>query len=90
MALPKYNSAEHKRRVRDYTKQIADGNGWCTETICVMPTRYIPPGTPRSGWHVPHTEDGVTYRDGPAHAKCNTADGGRRSHQQREPRRWKL
>lgn len=89
MAHSKYNTAKHKALRVIYGGWIAAGRGWCTEPVCLMPTRAIPPGTPPTQWHVPHAEDGVTYRDGPAHAKCNAADGGRRN---RRPtsRRWVL
>ena len=90
MAAAKYNTAEHKRLRAQYGRQIAAGQGWCVEPVCVMPSRYIAPGTASTDWHVPHNEDGVTYRGGPAHMRCNTADGGRRRHVKRESNRWVL
>jgi hypothetical protein len=88
MAKAKYNTALHKQLEVEYAKQIAQGQGWCTEPICLAATRFIPPGTPRADWHVPHNPDGVTYRGGPAHARCNTSEGGRRRHH--TPTRWEL
>ena len=85
MADPRYNTAEHKRLRARYRKAIEAGQGWCAETICLMLSRWIPPG---SDWHLAHHDDGVNYK-GPAHARCNTADGGRRRHQARVTR-WIL
>lgn len=89
MGHRKYNSAKHKALRVIYGARIQAGNGWCTEPVCLMPSRAIPPDTPSTEWHVPHNEDGVTYRDGPAHARCNTADGGRRNRRPRT-RLWIL
>lgn len=93
MADPRYNTAEHKRRTKVYADAIKAGEGWCVEPVCMIEreggSRFIAPTTPRAGWHVPHNEDGLTYRDGPAHARCNTADGGRRRHND-ERTRWIL
>lgn len=90
MAAAKYNTAEHKHLRAEYGKQIAAGYGWCVEPICLMPSRVIPPDTPSTEWHVPHNEDGVTYRGGPAHRACNAADGGRRRHEGTKPPHWVL
>jgi hypothetical protein len=82
VALPKYTTRTHKLLRKQYAVTIRAGQGWCAETVCLEErdgrTRFIPPDTPWSGWDVPHNDDGVTYKDGPAHARCNRADGGRR------------
>lgn len=92
MALPKYNTAEHKALATRFAADIKAGRGWCVEPICVMTTRFIPPGTPRKGWHVPHNEDGITYRGGPAHARCNGAENARRNNPKRSNKRrnWNM
>ena len=62
---------EHKKLRRQLAAKVQAGGIRCG--ICGKP---IPPG---SVWHLDHTEDRTDYR-GPAHASCNTADGGRRAH----------
>lgn len=44
---------------------------------CVLCGLAIQPDEP---WHLDHTPDRNDYR-GPAHAKCNTSDGGKRAHE---------
>lgn len=44
---------------------------------CVLCGQRINPGEP---WHLDHAPDRSGYR-GPAHASCNTSDGGRRAHE---------
>jgi hypothetical protein len=59
----------HDQVRKMYEPVIAAGNGWCAETSCLMPTRYISPGEP---WDLAHNEDRTGYK-GPAHRRCNRA-----------------
>ena len=68
-----YGTAHRKLRDK-WAREIEAGYGYCSEIVCLMPSRWIPPGTE---WHLAHNEDGITYR-GPAHAFCNQSEGGRR------------
>lgn len=87
---PLYDSAEHKAACREFARQIADGQGWCAELVCLMPSRIIPTGTPRSQWDAAHDRANGGYL-GPAHAKCNRAEGGREKHRRAKTRRrWAL
>jgi hypothetical protein len=68
-----YGSSHQKRKA--HWRPIVDaGQGWCAEPICLMPSRWIPPGSP---WHLAHGDSQGTYR-GPAHARCNLAERNRR------------
>jgi hypothetical protein len=65
---------------RDRLKPIVDaGQGICQETICLKPSRWIPPGTP---WDLAHDHINGGYR-GPAHRGCNRSEGARRGNRQR-------
>ena len=64
----------HQRVRAQYAPLVAEGRAFCCETVCVMPTRWIKPG---SEWHLAHNEDRSGYK-GPAHAKCNLAERNRR------------
>jgi hypothetical protein len=64
----------HQKLHKHWAPIVAAGGGWCTEPICLMTTRWIPPGTP---WHLAHAEGQAGYR-GPAHRRCNLAERNRR------------
>jgi hypothetical protein len=76
---------EHQGERKRWEPVVASGQAYCAETICVMPDRWIPPG---STWHLAHTEDRTGYR-GPAHARCNLAERNRRHNRRRRTRRWR-
>jgi hypothetical protein len=65
---------EHVALRAEWEPFVDAGEVFCHEVVCVEKDRWIRPGTP---WHLAHTADGQDYR-GPAHAKCNTAEAGRR------------
>jgi hypothetical protein len=89
-------SGEHARLRRKWTPTVDAGQAHCTETICAYNTRWIPPGT---AWDLAHDRANGGYR-GPAHRKCNRAEGARwgnqvRGHRvrrvgqpPRQPRHW--
>lgn len=89
MAKPKYATRTHKQACAKFAADIAAGRGWCAETVCMEErdgrSRFIPPSTPRRLWHAAHTDDGLAYK-GPAHARCNNADGARRGNVMRADR----
>ena len=73
---------EHERLRRQWAPEVEAGTVDCHATVCMHNTRRITPGSP---WHLGHTPDRTAWT-GPEHARCNTADGGRRSHPgQRHP-----
>lgn len=68
-----YDTAEH-RNARAAAKPTVDaGQAYCAEIVCLMRSRWIKPGTP---WDMAHDRLHGGYH-GPAHAKCNRAEGGR-------------
>lgn len=64
----------HPRLRQLYAPSVAAGRARCAEPICLMPTRWIQPGTP---WDLAHGPTRDTYR-GPAHARCNRSEGATR------------
>lgn len=83
----KYQTAQHKGMRAKLNPIVAAGQAHCTETTCLEEqdgrTRWIPPGTP---WDVAHEDNGIDYK-GPAHRRCNRADGARRGNRMRVARR---
>jgi hypothetical protein len=73
-----YGSSHQKERAR-WAPIVADGEAFCTEPVCLMPTRWIRPGT---AWDLAHTPDRSAYR-GPSHALCNRSEGSRRGNRRR-------
>lgn len=61
----------HRKLRAVIAQQVASGQAVCH--LCGYPIRAD------DDWHLDHSPDRTTYR-GPAHAACNTADGGRRAH----------
>lgn len=70
---------DHKAERQRLAPHVDAGHAFCAERICVMPTRWIPPGTP---WDLAHNEDRTGYL-GPAHQRCNRAAAGRLTGQRR-------
>jgi hypothetical protein len=67
--------ADHQRHRRAVAPTVDAGQAWCTEPICLMPDRWIEPGTP---WDLAHDRDaGPSAYRGPAHARCNRSEGAR-------------
>lgn len=78
MAKPRYRYAHQQERKR-LEPLVAAGEAYCVEPICVMPTRWIAPGTP---WDVCHDPTGSTTT-GPGHARCNRREGAARGNRMR-------
>lgn len=63
------------RAVRAEWEPIVEaGDADCAELICLEPDRWIAPG---SDWDLAHGDTRDEYR-GPAHARCNRSEGGKR------------
>ena len=81
MAAPKYSGYYLAIR-KAWAPVIARGEGRCHETICLMPTRTITPG---SKWDLCHDTTGTTII-GPGHRRCNRSEGATRGNQARATR----
>lgn len=84
MAGPQHRTHEYRLARKAYTKAQAQGD-WltCAQPICIMPSRSIAPSDPID---VAHDDTGTRIL-GPAHARCNRSDGGKRRHHPHPPRR---
>ena len=84
MAKPRYDSSAHRAKVAQYRRLVDSGKGWCCEVICLVEqdggTRWIPPHSPMDAAHDRTDPHGRRYL-GPAHRRCNRAEGARFKHQ---------
>lgn len=88
--------ASHQAERERHRPDVDAGRAHCAEVICLMPTRWIQPGTP---WDLAHNRATGGYL-GPAHRWCNRAEGARwkqalaagitRPPQPRRANRWTL
>ena len=88
----KHGTKEHKATHEAHARIVNAGNGWCTEVVCLMPTRWIDPDTPWDSAHDDTDPLGERYL-GPAHAKCNRSAGGKKGQANRNDaviRWWRL
>jgi hypothetical protein len=59
---------------------IVEANGHeCMEIVCLMDDRWIPAGTTSDQWDLAHDRDNPGHYLGPAHPRCNRAEGGRQA-----------
>jgi hypothetical protein len=65
-----YGNAHQKER-RRLTPTVERGEAYCAQPTCVMPSRWIQPGT---RWALGHSDDRTTWI-GPVHHRCNQLDG---------------
>lgn len=72
--------SEHQQTRARLRPTVDRGEAYCAEVICLMPSRWIEPGTP---WDLAHDRSGASLYLGPAHAKCNRAEGARHGNRQR-------
>ena len=92
MVKPQHRTPEYRAARKHLGVDVAAGRGWCVQPVCVMRTRYIPPGAP---WNVAHDDAGLVIL-GPAHERCNKRDGAIRGNKMRNRthgvtvRRWVL
>ena len=80
-----YGSAHQRERER-WQPTIAAGAGWCTELVCLMPTRAI---QPNESWDLAHDRTHPGGYLGPAHPRCNRSEGGKHGGQA-NVKRWQL
>lgn len=87
MAKRKYRRAHQAERAK-WAPEVEAGRGWCVEPVCLMPSRWIQPGT---AWHLAHDTSGTIWI-GVSHARCNSSEGARRGNRSRVPTsgRWVL
>lgn len=71
----KYRTPEHRAERKRWAPIVEAGNAECAEPVCVMPSRWIAPG---SEWHVSHDPTGTRYI-GPSHAACNVREAAKRA-----------
>ncbi|GAC1387302.1 MAG: hypothetical protein NVSMB48_26560 [Marmoricola sp.] len=71
---------EHQQTRARLRPSVDRGEAQCCEVICLLPNRWIQPGTP---WDLAHDRTNPGCYLGPAHAKCNRAEGARWGNQQR-------
>lgn len=67
-----YDHAHRKERAK-WAAEVESGQGRCREPVCLMRSRWIPPG---SAWDLAHAPGGGYH--GPSHSKCNRTEGARR------------
>jgi hypothetical protein len=79
-------TGEHVKLKERWRPVVEAGQAHCTEPVCAYRTRWIPPGT---AWDLAHDRTTGSYR-GPAHRKCNRAEGARWGNQVRGRRRHRL
>ena len=78
MTQPRYRYRHQQTRAR--LQPLVDaGEAYCTQPVCVMRSRWIPPG---SLWDLAHDDSG-TVTLGPAHRRCNRRDGAVRGNKMR-------
>lgn len=91
MAGPQHRTPEHRAAVAQCRRIVDAGNGWCMEILCLVErdggSRYIPPG---SDVDAAHDRDNPDQYLGPAHPRCNRAEGGRWRHRKPAVKRWAL
>jgi hypothetical protein len=61
----------HQRERARWQVIVQAGQAYCQAPVCVMPDRWIPPGT---SWDLGHTPSRTGYR-GPEHSRCNRREG---------------
>jgi hypothetical protein len=65
----------HQQQRAKWVPIVAAGQATCHARICLLPSRWIRPGTP---WDMGHN-DARTAWTGPEHSRCNRADGARKA-----------
>ncbi len=86
------NTAAHKRERRKWKAIVDAGNGWCSERVCLMPTRWLDPAEPFDLAH-DHVNGGYL---GPAHFAATGRRAPPRGNRARHrgtpppPKRWVL
>lgn len=89
MSAADYGHAHRQQRER-WAPTVKAGEAYCTEPVCLLPDRWIAPGTP---WDLAHNRAaGPGHYHGPAHRRCNRSEGATYGNRRRGhiARRWVL
>jgi hypothetical protein len=78
VSKPRYRHRHQQERKR-WAPVVAAGEAYCAQPVCVMATRWIPPGT---AWALGHDDTGQVWI-GPVHQRCNARDGAARGNRMR-------
>ena len=78
MADPKYGRRHREQRARD-AAIVAEGDAYCAEVECLMPSRWI---APTDRWASAHDPTG-TYYVGISHGRCNEHEAAVRGNKAR-------
>lgn len=70
---------QHQQERAKWAPVVEAGEAHCVEPICLMATRWIPPGTP---WHLSHDPTGTIWL-GPSHRRCNLSEAAIRGNKTR-------
>lgn len=76
---------DHRAERERWATVIQQGGAYCQQGIpgngssgqCLMTTRLIPQGSPRTAWVLGHNDAGTAWI-GPVHHHCNQRDGASR------------
>jgi hypothetical protein len=77
----RHDTPEYREARTKWGRVVQYGAAYCHQPVCVMEDRYIEPG---SRWDLAHDDTGTLIL-GPAHARCNRSEAGKKRH--RKPRR---
>lgn len=77
---------DHQRLRAQWQPVVDAGQAHCHAVVCLLPTRWIAPG---SHWDLGHTPDRTAYT-GPEHRTCNRSEGARRGNARRRRTRMPL
>lgn len=91
MSKPQYRTREYRDAKAALRPVVEAGRAYCAELVCVLPDRWIAPGSPWALAH-DHRDPSGEALLGPAHRRCNLAEAARRNNPKRRPeaRRWVL
>lgn len=78
------NSAAHKRERKLWLPVVKAGQAYCSEPVCLMPSRWLDPSQP---WDLSHDHQRGGYL-GPSHRRCNRAEGAARGNRARQGDYW--
>jgi hypothetical protein len=82
MVKAQHETPEYRSARQTFAAEVKAGRGWCCQPVCIMTSRWIPPG---ALWDVAHDDTGTVIL-GPAHRRCNRRDGAIRGNQMRARR----
>jgi len=79
---------KHQQERAALAPMVQRGEAFCCEIVCLLPNRWIEPGT---AWDLAHNRATGGYL-GPAHAHCNRVEGAKHRHDRapKAPTSWSL